>query len=186
MNRKDQIYKAAFELFNRNGFDKTPTAQIAKEAGVAIGTLFHYFKSKEELINSLYLKCKESMLEKALVGICQDKSYRSKIKHLYVNLLKWGLEYTEEFMFFQQFSNSVHIYDNTRTEGRNKYGVLMNILKEGKEKEILKDLPLDYLLAVTSAILASNINYLIANENLINNDEFIDQSFSVLWDSVKS
>lgn len=186
MNKREQIYKATLTLFNKNGFDKTPTSQIAKEAGVAIGTLFHYFKTKEELINSLYLKCKESMIEKIMDGTGEEKTFKGKIKRLYVNFLKWGLECTEEFMFFQQFSNSVYIYDTTRAEGKNKFEVLMVFLKEGSEKEIIKNTPTDYLLTVTAAIMMSNINYLIANQQLMENDEFIEQTFSVLWDSVKN
>lgn len=186
MNKREQIYKAAIELFNRNGFDKTPTSQIAKEAGVAIGTLFHHFKTKEDLINSLYLKCKESMIGRTLSCVDEEKTYRSKIKRIYVNFLKWGLDCTDEFLFFQQFSNSVYIYEMTKAEGKNKFEALMAIFKEGIEKEIIKKAPTDYLQTITSAIMMSNINYFILNRNLIENEEFVEDTFNFLWNSVKN
>jgi AcrR family transcriptional regulator len=46
MSRKETILEAATALFARNGFSATPTSAIAKEAGVAEGLIFHYFKSK--------------------------------------------------------------------------------------------------------------------------------------------
>jgi AcrR family transcriptional regulator len=57
-----QILNASLNLFVERGFHGTSTAEIAKSAGVATGTLFHYFKSKEELINRLYLYSKECMI----------------------------------------------------------------------------------------------------------------------------
>jgi AcrR family transcriptional regulator len=113
MNKRDSIYETALRLFNENGFDRTPTARIAKESGVAIGTLFHYFSTKEELINSLYLKCKDSMIGKMLGGTSEEKAYRGKLKRIYSNFLHWSTECTGEFLFFQQFSNSVHINAKT-------------------------------------------------------------------------
>lgn len=54
MDKKEMIFAAALKLFVKNGIDRTPTAMISKEAGVATGTLFHYFSSKEVLVNELY------------------------------------------------------------------------------------------------------------------------------------
>lgn len=50
MSKKDNIMKAATELFARKGFDGTATSEIAQCAGVAQGTVFHHFKNKENLL----------------------------------------------------------------------------------------------------------------------------------------
>ena len=57
MKEKEQkILDTSLKLFVERGFHGTSTAEIAKTAGVATGTLFHYFKTKEELIDSsIYL-----------------------------------------------------------------------------------------------------------------------------------
>jgi AcrR family transcriptional regulator len=52
--RRHQIVDAAVELFIQNGFHKTTTRQIAKAAGVSIGSLYEYVASKEDV---LYLVC---------------------------------------------------------------------------------------------------------------------------------
>lgn len=46
---KKEILKAALELFSRKGFFRTTTKQISDRAGIAEGTLFNYFKTKEDL-----------------------------------------------------------------------------------------------------------------------------------------
>ncbi|MGD9330189.1 MAG: TetR/AcrR family transcriptional regulator [Desulfobacterales bacterium] len=52
--RRRQIVDAAVELFIQNGFHKTTTRQIAKAAGLSIGSLYEYVASKEDV---LYLVC---------------------------------------------------------------------------------------------------------------------------------
>ncbi len=58
MSKREQIFEAAVQLFTEKGFEKTPTSAISKVAGVATGTLFHHFKTKEDLINALYFTMK--------------------------------------------------------------------------------------------------------------------------------
>ncbi|MDB6033034.1 MAG: hypothetical protein JWM16_3372 [Verrucomicrobiales bacterium] len=55
---KRQILTAALELFREQGLDGTTTRQISKRAGIAEGTLFNYFKTKEDL--ALYFFQKET------------------------------------------------------------------------------------------------------------------------------
>jgi len=58
-DKRTAILSASLTLFTERGFHGTPTSMIAREAGIATGTLFHYFKTKEELITALYLSVKK-------------------------------------------------------------------------------------------------------------------------------
>jgi len=186
MDKKTQIYRAALKLFIQNGFDKTPTVMISREAGVATGTLFHYFKTKEELINSLYLRCKDSLLIMMMKGIDDEITYRGKIKRVYLNFLEWGCENTDEFLFFQQFYNSPYIREMTREEGRNRFSALFDLLREGVEREILKNVDIEYLLAIITGILNAQLHYCIANGHLQRDQAFLERAFSFIWDSIKA
>jgi len=53
-NRKDIILKAAIKVFARYGFARARTAAIAREARVAEGTIYNYFKSKDDLILTIF------------------------------------------------------------------------------------------------------------------------------------
>src|SRR5690349_23402912 len=48
-----RIIDAAVELFRTRGFDATTTRDIAREAGIAAGTLFNYFDTKEAIVGAL-------------------------------------------------------------------------------------------------------------------------------------
>jgi AcrR family transcriptional regulator len=51
--RREQILETALKLFAERGFDATSTRQIAKEAGIAEGLIFHYFPTKASLLTAI-------------------------------------------------------------------------------------------------------------------------------------
>ena len=54
IDRRRQILDAAIRVFARQGFHSTRVADIADEAGVAYGLVYHYFKSKDDVLNELF------------------------------------------------------------------------------------------------------------------------------------
>ncbi|WII37850.1 TetR/AcrR family transcriptional regulator [Paenibacillus thiaminolyticus] len=51
--RRNEILDAADELFGQKGFDGTSTNDILERVGIARGTLYHHFKSKEDIMDAL-------------------------------------------------------------------------------------------------------------------------------------
>ena len=54
VDKRRQILDAAVRVFARQGFHATRVSDIADEAGVAYGLVYHYFKSKDEVLNELF------------------------------------------------------------------------------------------------------------------------------------
>jgi len=57
-DKRNAILDAATRLFAERGLTAAPTSEISKQAGVAEGTLFTYFETKDDLINALYREIK--------------------------------------------------------------------------------------------------------------------------------
>jgi len=66
-DKRDRILRAAIKVFARNGFHATRVSEVAKAAGVADGTIYLYFESKEELLVSLF----EDRVEKLLAFMAE-------------------------------------------------------------------------------------------------------------------
>lgn len=59
MTNKEKMLKSALRLFAKQGIDKTSTAKITQAVGVSSGALFVHFKTKQDLLDTLYLKLKK-------------------------------------------------------------------------------------------------------------------------------
>lgn len=60
--RKNEILDVADELFGKKGFDGTSTNDILEKVGIARGTLYHHFKSKEEIMDALIERYSDRLL----------------------------------------------------------------------------------------------------------------------------
>ena len=54
MDNKSKISQAAVRVFSREGFHRARMKSIAQEAGVAVGTIYNYFKDKDDLLLSVF------------------------------------------------------------------------------------------------------------------------------------
>jgi TetR/AcrR family fatty acid metabolism transcriptional regulator len=63
LDKRRTILDAAVKVFARQGFNQARVSDIADEAGVAYGLLYHYFRSKDEVLDTLFLERWDVMLE---------------------------------------------------------------------------------------------------------------------------
>ena len=184
MNEKKQsILDASLRLFVENGFHGTSTAEIAKTAGVATGTLFHYFKTKEELINSLYLHAKGGMLNE-ISGKYDDKiSFKENIKSLWLKFIYFGINNPYMFQFILIFHSSPYITSLTKEQVENRFVELLDVYKKGIEKQKIKlvysELVLDYFWGNVYSTVSHFRKY---PEKL--NEENIEMAFELFWDGI--
>lgn len=71
--RRNEILDAAEELFGQKGFDGTSTGDILGKVGIARGTLYYHFKSKEDIMDALIERTNANILG-AAQHIAADKS----------------------------------------------------------------------------------------------------------------
>lgn len=71
--RKNEILDVAEQLFATKGFDHTSTNDIINAIGIARGTLYHHFKSKEEILDAVIDRITEALMRQA-EAIATDKS----------------------------------------------------------------------------------------------------------------
>jgi TetR/AcrR family transcriptional regulator, fatty acid metabolism regulator protein len=77
--RRRQILDAAVRVFARQGFHTCRVSDIADEAGVAYGLVYHYFSSKDEILDTLFLDRWEVMLEAIASADAAPLSAREKL-----------------------------------------------------------------------------------------------------------
>jgi AcrR family transcriptional regulator len=79
VDKRRLILDAAIRVFARRGFHACRVADVADEAGVAYGLVYHYFDSKEEILDTLFLERWRLMLQAIDAIDAQDISARDKL-----------------------------------------------------------------------------------------------------------
>ncbi|MBD8498655.1 TetR/AcrR family transcriptional regulator [Paenibacillus arenosi] len=79
VDKWNMILDAAYELFGANGFYETKMSDIAERAGIAKGTLYLYFSSKEQLFTAMTKRDFEQFLERLTDGLQQSESLKDRL-----------------------------------------------------------------------------------------------------------
>src|SRR5678815_1162048 len=79
-DKREAILRAATSVFAHNGYFNSKVADIAREAGVADGTVYLYFKSKEDILHSIFDRSVEEALDAARKQIEHVKDPREKLR----------------------------------------------------------------------------------------------------------
>lgn len=183
--KRAQILTTALRLFVTNGFHATPTSQIARESGVATGTLFHHFKTKEELINTLYLETKEEMIQSLSTKVDEQETIKGKLRQIFFNAIHWSVTHPDHQLFYSQYSNSPFITNLTRELGYRRFQFIYDILKLGQEKEILKSIDIDLMFEAIDGTLMGITKYLLTHPEKITDELCLENAFSLYWDTLK-
>ncbi|MCK6846189.1 TetR/AcrR family transcriptional regulator [Enterobacter cloacae] len=86
-DKKQALLDAATAAFAQSGIAAS-TALIARKAGVAEGTLFRYFATKDDLLNALYLHLKQDLCQSMLSNLDRSLTTPKEHTHSYVD---WGI-----------------------------------------------------------------------------------------------
>jgi Transcriptional regulator len=81
-DKREAILRAAISVFAHNGYFNSKVADIAREAGVADGTVYLYFKSKEEILHSIFDRSVEEALEAARTQVQRVSDPKEKLRRI--------------------------------------------------------------------------------------------------------
>lgn len=81
-DKKSEIFKCGKELFSSKGFKDTNVSDITKRAGVAVGTFYNYYGSKEKLFMEIYLKENEKLKQHIMETVNPDEEPLKLLKEV--------------------------------------------------------------------------------------------------------
>jgi len=183
-DKKYLIMNTMLKLVKENGLQGTAMSKLAKKAGIAAGTIYHYFESKEELINSMYLESK-LLFGKAINQVDWSKdSFKEVFKDLGEALFTFFVKNPEIFFFVEQCMRTPYLRQETIEEGKKYYKPVLTYLQKGIDQGIVKDLDVSLLASLIYGSLATAINLYLQGDPSINIDN-LEQVFSYAWDGIK-
>jgi AcrR family transcriptional regulator len=183
-DKKEAIFQAMLELISKHGFHSSPMSEVAKQADVAAGTIYHYFKSKDELICALYVRLKEKYIENLLLTDDQNKPFKERFRHFYLQMILQAQKNPKEFYFLEQFSNSPFISTIPKTEITRLDQPIYDFLRKAVFTQILRDIPPKILVAFVMGSASAIIKLQLSGEFQMTSSD-LELAFFTCWDGIK-
>lgn len=184
MNRKELIFTTARKVIVQNGLFDASIGKIAKEANIPVGSLYTYYKSKEELVNDIFIATKQEMGQYIFQPISKDITEKEELKIYWERAVEFGLTNQEKFLFAEQFANSPLIKKTNKEEVKQNFVKVFALLESGISKGSLKAIDLFVLHNIIYTNIVGTIKYFSQHETKITK-KLKDQLFECCWDSIK-
>lgn len=186
LDKREAILQATLELVAEQGFHGAPCALIAERGGVAAGTIYRYFENKDVLIREIYASLEQQAWSVIKKEYPEDGPIRERFQHICRKLIGYFLASPMEFRFVEQFHNSPFGVDCRRDKffGKKDKDLIIRLYEEGKLQQVIKDLPLPILSALTFGPLVDACrDHILQFIEL--DDQLIEKIVEACWDAVK-
>lgn len=176
--KKDAILQAALQAVAAHGVAAT-TSLIAKKAGVAEGTLFRYFATKEELLNDLFLHLSQSLGEALLQGYHPGDPLKKRTQTVWKNYIEWGVRNLDGNNAMVQLAVSEKIRPETRATAMELCRGVRSIFDACRFDGITAEASVEFAEEILSAIAQATI----ANAARSQSDaaSYIEAGFAFMW-----
>jgi AcrR family transcriptional regulator len=177
------ILAAATRLFAERGLTAAPTSEISKEAGVAEGTLFTYFKTKDDLINALYREIKLELADAMMSDFPRKKNVRTRLRHVWDRYVNWGIAHPKQRKVLAQLQVSEVLTKESREAGSAPFVEFQIMIRDAIEQHVLRaDLPIEVIAKMLGASAEATIDLIALKPRMAN--KYRNSGFDIYWSGI--
>ena len=139
-DKREAILRAAISVFARCGYFNSKVADIAREAGVADGTVYLYFKSKEEILHSIFDRSVEEALGAARKRVARLSDPREKLRQIaLMHLERLGADRDLAVVFQVELRGSTKFMEEFSAAGFAEYlALIRSTFEEGQRAGLFR------------------------------------------------
>lgn len=172
------ILEAATRIIVTQGLS-APTMGIAKEAGVANGSLFTYFATKTDLFNQLYLELKTEMASAAMKDLPTGADPREQLWNLWQHWMNWAVSCPEKRRALAQLGVSDEITPETRAAGHKAMAGVAGLLEHIRASGPMRKIPMGFVVAIMNSVAEATIDFM--TEDSSHARKHCKEGFEALW-----
>ena len=139
-DKREAILRAATRVFAGNGYFNSKVADIAREAGVADGTVYLYFKSKEEILHSIFDRTMEEAIAEGRKQLETVTDPREKLRRIArLHLERMGADRDLAVVFQVELRGSTKFMEEFSAAGFAEYlGLIHGVIAEGQAAGVFR------------------------------------------------
>ncbi|MCS6873676.1 MAG: TetR family transcriptional regulator [Pyrinomonadaceae bacterium] len=161
-DKKEAILRAAIKVFSQNGFFNSKVSDVARQAGVADGTVYLYFKNKDDILHSIFRHAMEIFIEEAKKKIENLDDPAEKLRQIArLHLEKLGQDRDLAVVFQVELRGSTKFMEEFSTTAFADYlNIIKQVFIEGQQKGIFRE---DLNPTVCSKVLFGALDEMVTN-----------------------
>lgn len=137
--KRRTILEAAVRVFARRGFHTSRVGDIAEEAGVAHGLLYHYFSSKDEVLQTVFRENWSELLERFEQVEASDEPADEKLRGIVKILLRtWRNDPDLVTVMVREVGRSPHLASQVDDIGKG-FAVIQRVIEQGQADGVFRE-----------------------------------------------
>jgi AcrR family transcriptional regulator len=146
---------------------------------VAEGTLFTYFKTKDDLVNELYRQIKLELADAMMSGFPRKRSVRHRLQHVWDCFVNWGVANPMQRKALAQLEVSDRLSLESKTAGLAPFIEIQTMARDARARHVFRDLPEEFVAGTMRALAETTMEFMTANPKMA--DQYRQLGFAVLW-----
>lgn len=182
MTTKEKILACAQKLFVKQGIDRTSTQQITEDVGVASGTLFVHFKTKQDLVDEIYLRIKRDAFHDLHESVDDSLSVGENVINVSREIIEYFLSHYDDFLFLDMFERQIDISPAVMKKAREEYAAFARIVNAWIDQGAFRDIDQGLLQGIIWSMITAFVKHYHASGSRIVQDKDVE----AIWDAVRA
>jgi len=179
-DKRNAILDAATRLFAERGLTAAPTSEISKQAGVAEGTLFTYFKTKDDLINALYREIKLELADAMMSDFPRKKNVGIRLRHVWDRYVNWGIANPRQRKVLAQLTVSEVLTKESRDAGSAPFVEFQTMIRDAIAQRVFRnDVPAELISKSLAVVVEATIDLTVSNPSKAK--DYRESGFQMFW-----
>lgn len=172
-------------MIKKTGVHSLAMGQLSKDSGIAAGTFYHYFSSKDMMLQETFLYCHKRSAAVATKAVKGDDPYKDRFIRLVNAWFQHFSKYHTELYFIQESEAGYSVTNNSIRESRVFYSDVFHFFNQGIEKNQLRNIDPKLMLQMTYQSIFSVLKYETIFETKFSEQELAN-IFDACWHALKS
>lgn len=183
-SKVEAIYVATLSLVKDRGLAGITICDISREAAIGTGTLYIYFKNKDELIRALFAECRKKSAQQYFQGLDEHSSFEERMRHLFGNIIRFKMKHFDVSAFLEQSYHSPYVNVIDLKKKQKALTPLFALIREGIETKKLKNAEVDLVVSYLFGIINEMVKKAYFSKKKLT-EKMIEQVYEMFWDGVR-
>jgi AcrR family transcriptional regulator len=180
-SKRDAILDAMLEIVVERGFHDAPMSLVAQRSGASAGVIYHYFASKEAIIQALYERIQEMKRAALLEGFSVEQEPRETFVLGCLNMYHFYRKHRREMRFYEQYAHAGFAFPPGSDETDARAAAFSHRFARQSKGGVLREWPAEVLNELTL-----NLVIRLASQRRKLTDALLREIAESVWEIVKA